>query len=111
MCIDQFSAGCISKQISVLESITSDLGVLQTVKGMRLKFEDSPLHSLPSGYEIPAGHKSLLKVEVNKLLKKRAVFPCEHEQGKFISPIFLRDKKDSSHHLILILKGLIKYLE
>ena len=68
-CIDQFLAGCISKQISVWESITSDLEVLQTVKGMRLEFEHSPLH-YPVAYEIPAGHKSLLKAEVKKLLKR-----------------------------------------
>ena len=110
MCIDQFSAGCISNQISVWESITSDPEVLRTVKGMRLEFEDSPLH-YPVGYEIPVGHKSLLKVEVKKLLKKRAVVSCEHEQGEFISPIFLRDKNDGSHRLILNLKGLNKYLE
>ena len=60
MCIDQFSAGCISKQISVWESITSDPEVLQTFKGMRLEFEDSPLH-YPVGYEIPTGHKLLLR--------------------------------------------------
>ena len=36
MCIDQFSAGCISNQISVWESITSDPEVIQTVKGMRI---------------------------------------------------------------------------
>ena len=88
MCIEHCSAGCISKQISVWESITSDPKVFQTVKGMRLEFEDIPLH-YPVGYEIPAGHKSLLKIEVKKLLKKRAVVPCEHEQGEFISPIFL----------------------
>ena len=63
------------------------------------------------GYEIRAGHKSLLKVEVTKLLKKRGVVPCDHEQGGFISPIFLRDKNDGSHCLILNLKGLNKYLE
>ena len=62
--------------------------MFQTVKGMRLEFEDIPLH-YPVGYETPAGHKSLLKVEVKKLLRKRAVVPCEHEQGEFISPIFL----------------------
>ena len=77
---------------------------------MRLEFEDSPLH-YSVGYEIPAAHKSLLKVEVKKLLKKRAVVPCEHEQGEFISSIFLRDKNDGSHRLILNLKGLNKYLE
>ena len=110
MCINQFSAGCISKQISVSESITSDPEVLQTVKGIRLEFEDSPLH-YPVGYEIPARHKPILKVEVKQLLKKRAVVPCEHEQEEFIKPIFLRDKNDGSHHLILTLKGLNKYLE
>ena len=72
MCIEHCSAGCISKQISVWESITSDPKVFQIVKGMRLEFEDIPLH-YPVGYEIPAGHKSLLKVKVKKLLKKRAV--------------------------------------
>ena len=73
-----------------MEDITSDPEVLQTVKGMKLEFEDSPLH-YPVGYEIPAGHKSLLKVEVKKFFKKRAVVPCEHDQGEFMSPIFLRD--------------------
>ena len=97
--------------MSVSESITSDPEVLQTVKGMRLEFEVSPLH-YPVGYKIPAGHKSLLKVEVKKLLKKRAVVSCEHEQGEFISPIFLRDKNNGSHCLLpLNLKGLNKYLE
>ena len=39
------------------------------------------------------------------------MIPCEHDQGEFISPIFLRDKNDGSHRLILNLKGLNKYLE
>ena len=110
ICIDQFSAGYISNQISVWDSMTSDPDVFQTVKGMRLEFEDSLLHP-PVGYEIPAGHKSLLEIEVKKLLKKRAAVPCEHEQGEFISPLFLRDKNYGSHRLILNLKGLSKYLE
>ena len=36
---------------------------------------------------------------------------CEHQQGEFISPVFLRDKNGGSHLLILNLKGLNKYLE
>ena len=71
MCIDQFSARCISKRISVWESITSDPEVIQTVEEMKLEFEDSPLNYLV-GYEIPTGHKSLLRVEVKKLLKKES---------------------------------------
>ena len=39
------------------------------------------------------------------------MIPCEHEQGEFISPIFLRDKNDGSHRLNLNLKCLNKYIE
>ena len=56
MCINQFSAGCISKQISVSESITSDPEVLQTVKGMRLEFEDNPLHYPVMKYLLNTNH-------------------------------------------------------
>ena len=87
MCIDQFSADCISKQISVWESITSNPEVFQTVKEMSLEFEDIPLHYLV-WYEIPVGHKSLLKVEVKKLLKKRAVFPVNMSKGNSYHQFF-----------------------
>ena len=73
--------------MSVSESITSDPEVLQTVKGMRLEFEVSPLH-YPVGYKIPAGHRSLLKVEVKKLLKKRAVFPVNMSKGNSYHQFF-----------------------
>ena len=86
-CIHQFLAGCFSKQISIWESVTSAPEVGQTVKGMRLEFEHSPLH-YPVGYEIPAGHKSLLKVEVKKLLKKRAVFPVNMSKGNSYHQFF-----------------------
>ena len=42
-CIRHFKAGCLSQHISAWEEITSDQEVLQTVQGMKLEFEESPL--------------------------------------------------------------------
>ena len=36
-------AGCLSQHISDWKDITSDQEVLQTVQGMKLEFEESPL--------------------------------------------------------------------
>ena len=49
--------------------------------------------------------------EVNKLLKKGIVINAAHEEGEFISPIFLRTKPDVTNRVILNLKNLNQTLE
>ena len=49
--------------------------------------------------------------EVNKLLKKGIVINTAHEEGEFISPIFLRSKPDGTNRVILNLKNLNQPLE
>ena len=52
-CITRFKAGCLSLHISAWEEITSDEEVLQTVQGMKLEFEESPLAMLRmQGYTV-----------------------------------------------------------
>ena len=109
-CIRRFKAECLSQHISAWEEITSDQEVLQTVQGMKLEFEESPLQGECSGFEIPK-NQSLIQEEVNKLLKKDIVVECEHKAVEYISPIFLREKTDGTQRLILNLKKLNKYLE
>ena len=84
--------------------------MLQTVQGMKLEFEESPLQGECSGFEIPKNQPTI-QGEVNKLLEKRVVVECEHEPVEYISPIFLREKTDGTQRLILNLKHLNKYLE
>ena len=84
--------------------------VLQTVQGMKLEFEESPLQGQCSGFEIPE-NQPLIQEEVNKLLKKGVVVECDHEPVEYISPIFLKEKTDGTQRLILNLKKLNKHLE
>ena len=44
--------------------------------------------------------------EISKLLSKKIISPCDHEEGEFISPIFLTSKPDGSFRFILNLKKL-----
>ena len=109
-CIRHFKAGCLSQHLSAWEEITSDQEVLQTVQGIKLEFEESPLQGECSGFEI-TNNQPTIQDEVNKLLEKGVVVECEHEPVEYISPIFLREKTDGTQRLILNLKHLNKYLE
>ena len=109
LCIRHFKAECLSQRISAWEEITSDQEVLQTVQGMKLEFEESPLQGECSGFEIPKNQPTI-RDKVNKLLEKGVVVECEHEPVDYISPIFLMEKADGTQTLILNPKHLNKYL-
>ena len=46
----------------------------------------------------------IINTEIKKLLQKDVIIAIGHEKGEFISPIFIRPKKDGSFQLILNLK-------
>ena len=48
---------------------------------------------------------------INTLLQKDVIKESAHENGEYISPIFLRQKPDGTHRLILNLKILNQYTE
>ena len=85
--------------------------ILFTVMGMSIEFCDKPiqhylLKSVRSEKEI-----QIISDEINKLLAKGAIDHevTEHSDNEIISDIFLRDKKDGSHRIILNLKKLNLY--
>ena len=49
--------------------------------------------------------------EIKKLLAKGIIKKSSHEEGEIVSPIFLREKPDGSHRLILNLKETNKFVE
>ena len=83
---------------------------LQTVQGMKLKSEKSPVQLGCSRFEIPK-NQPLIRKEVDKVLKKGAVVECEQKAVEYISSIFLREKTYGTQRLILNLESLNKYLE
>ena len=99
-----FSAGCISQCLAAWESLTSDQQVPQTVKKLKLEFDEIPVSS---GLD----YLKTLKTELTRLLEKDAIVACNQEIEEFVSPIFLKKKADSSKKLILSSKTLNKNLE
>ena len=81
-CIRHFKAGCLSHHIAAWEEITSDQEVLQTVQGIKLEFEETPLQGDCSGFEITKDQPTI-QDEVNKLLEKGVVVECEHEPVEY----------------------------
>ena len=83
MCVDLFSAGCISKHLPAWEKITLEPEVLKKVKGMKLELQLNPSQLLVQ-HGIPSENELLIEENENKLLKRGAGVPCKREQGNFI---------------------------
>ena len=64
---------------------------LQTVQGMKLKFEKSPVQLGCLRFEIPK-NQPLIRNKVDKVLKKGAVVECEQKAVEYVSSIFLTEK-------------------
>ena len=61
--------------------------------------EGSPPHNNQSNYEFSLFDKKIIDLELSKLFAKRVIVPSCHEEGEFISPIFVcpRKRPQSSH--------------
>ena len=89
--------------------MTSDKDILSTVMGMSIEFSDKPIqHYLPKSVRSER-EIQIISAEINKLLSKGALEVTDHSDNEIISDIFLRDKKDGSHRMILNLKKLNMY--
>ena len=92
---------------SAWETITSNKYILQAVKGYKIEFIDNvgPRQThLPRKIGLNAQECDIVDQEIDKLLNKVVVIEFQHENGEFISNIFLRRKKDGNYRMILNLK-------
>lgn len=100
-------AGRLQQFFSAWETITSDKYILQAVKGYKIEFIDNvgprQTHLLRE-IGLNAQECDIVVQEIDKLLNKGVVIESQHENGEFISNIFLRRKKDGNYRMILNLK-------
>ena len=83
---------------------TNDKFILDIFKHCHIKFVSDLLpKQLKPQKEIKMNltEQLLVDSEIEKLLEKGVIEQCSHENGEFISNIFLREKKDGSHRMIL----------
>ncbi len=100
----KFAAGQIQHCLPQWQEITHEEEILKMVVGVDIQLLDEP----PSG-QIHQAHFSreqsqAIDVEIEELLRKGVIVPCNHTEGEFISPIFIRPKKDNRVRVILNLK-------
>ena len=100
----KFAAGQIQHCLPQWQEITNDEEMLKMLVGVDIQL----LGELPSG-QIRQTHFSrelsqAIDVEIEELLRKGVIVPCNHTEGEFISPIFIRPKKDNRVRVILNLK-------
>ena len=87
--------------------MTSDPEVLETVKGLKIKFDGNPMTcSQKEQRYFSENENRAVDEEIEKLLKKKVIQKSCPETGQVVSPIFVREKKDGSHRMILNLKDL-----
>ena len=94
--------------------ITSDPIVLSAVRGYKIKFDKEKTlelaQSKPRQFKRNASEAARINEEIVHLKENNVIEPCKHEEGEFISNVFLRPKKNGGVRLILDLSELNKAL-
>ena len=106
--VKQFQAGCIKNHFREWTNYTMDKEILGSVSGLSLEFSDNKLPHYHKGMEMRFSSKEelFLADEIKNLLRKGVIKESQHEEGEFISPIFLVPKSEGSFRMILNLKRL-----
>ena len=90
-----FKAGRLAAFLPTWGKITSDPEILHMVSGQHIEFSSEPVHiNQPNKGVFSDKERSVITSEINTLLEKAVIVKAHHEPGEFISPIFVRPKKD-----------------
>ena len=92
-------------------SITSDKVILQTVSGLKLDFFEKVFQKSPAPQlKFSPEETKAADDEIKSLLLRGAIVESVHEEGEFISNVFLCSKKSGGWRLILNLSKLNKFV-
>ena len=82
--------------------------ILAPVSGLSLEFSDKKLSHYHKGMEMRFSSKEefFMECEIKNLFQNGVTSGSQHEEGEFISPIFLVPKSEDSFRMILNLKRL-----
>ena len=102
--VKHFHAGNITNCLDAWRTITDNEDILETVRGLPVELEISRTAELAYPSYPHSRDLNALQSEISNLLRKGVITTCALEPGSVISPIFLREKADGKHRLILNLK-------
>ena len=100
-------AGRIQHFLGKWKQLTHDPSILNAVMGYKIDFLLTPVQfTIPITNNFSAQESANVNARISKFLEKGIVVKSSHEEGEFISSIFLRPEKDGSFRMILNLKDL-----
>ena len=103
--IELFQAGRTKSCFPIWRSLISDHEILATVSGLPIELEGEIILELRT-HNCSQAQQEIIDTQIKKLLKKKVIVKCDHEEGEIISPTFLKEKPDGSFRFILNLKKL-----
>lgn len=107
-----FQAGSLTKKLQNWQLLTEDEWILNAIKGYKIEFFKTPVQfSTPKVIDFGQDRNDIVDQEVSELLRLGAISQCEHEQGEFISNIFLVTKKGGKFRPVVNLKKLNEFIE
>ena len=104
---DNFHAGKTAYNVDYCKTLTSDPWAISSVGGVKIEVDRMfTQHKLPVPLIFNGSEDKMMNEELKKSLRKGIVEPTSPENGKFVSNIFPKLKKDGSLRIILNLKRL-----
>ncbi len=106
-------AGRLKYFITCWAQLTSDSIILEYVKGVKIEFQNGiqPYQNNVRTCYFNVTEQAIVESEIQKLSDKGVIIPSTHEDGEFISTIFLRGKKDGTYRTILNLKQFNEFVQ
>lgn len=105
-------AGGLSRHLQTWRGLSSDKTILDTVRGFTFTFTSKPVQTAVPGQLIRKPSKiAIINDLLATLLDKGVLEETVFQTGGFISNIFLREKRNGGHRLILNLKPLNQFVE
>ena len=105
---EKSKAGGISEHINKWKELTSDTWILKSVRGAHIEIEDLDsvtLNSYSGKTLLSPIEKTLFRIEIKRLLEKSGLKPVKEAEKGYVPSVFLREKKNNQHRLILNLKN------
>jgi len=90
--------------------LTSDASILSVVQGCNIEFVSTPYQFSVPKNNFSWSETHIVKTLIQDLLQKGVIQESFHDEGEFISPIFICPKKNGRYRFILNLKNLNKYV-
>jgi hypothetical protein len=104
-------AGRVANYAECWSQLTNDNWLLHTIQGIHIEFDVTPVQKVvPKQFSLSDIENKAIEAEIQRLLAKGVITPSCHEQGEFLSTIFVKPKKNGTYRLILNLKELNKFV-